>query len=156
MGLPERWIVLDEKMCMQARVYVRYAGGYAEEFVKGGLTGCGNGATQGAEDGPDKYNMFEDPFNTLWEGMPIGLWIDVSETKQFRNNGAGFVDDKKPISEEQIGLQGWYTASSQYIKFHGSEVRPKKCAHHVQKWCTSDAKNDAISGAKVMQKRCKK
>ena len=97
LGMSDRLIRLDQRMNVQGRMMVRHARGMSPKFKRGGEDACGNGAVQGGEDSPQKWNIYEDPFNTYWEGMSGGLEMRVSDYRMVTLKGVGFADDKKPI-----------------------------------------------------------
>jgi len=111
LAIPWELLVVDSKINILGRIHIRFAYGYAPVFKKAGLGSCGFGAAQGSEDGPDKYNAFEDPFNTWWEDQDMGITVKVSELKSVQLKGGGFVDDKAPISSLD-DLRRWYMGSS--------------------------------------------
>lgn len=131
MAMCQKLLIVDAKAGRTGRVHIRFAYGFAPAFQKCGFGSCGFSATQGSEDGPDKYGAFEDPLNSWWEEENMGVWIEVSEHKQIQLKGGGFVDDKAPI-----GLLSeickWYTKSSLFCLFHGAEPNPPKCSVHFK------------------------
>ena len=93
LALPTELLWLDLLVGVGGRIHVRFAYGFAPMFQRSGFGSCGFGATQGSDDGPDKYNAFEDPLNTWWEQQDMGVWVEVSEWKKVQLKGGGFVDD---------------------------------------------------------------
>jgi len=130
LAIPSKLVTVDEKLNANAEVRVRHAAGHSEMFIKGGEGSCLFSATQGSCDGPDKYDMFEDPLNTWWEKQPMGIRVAVSEQAYRWLVGAGYVDDKKPLAISPLELTRWYLKSSSYCAFHGAKIRPEKCGAH--------------------------
>ena len=91
LGMPDKLLRLDLKVSRRGRIIIRHAYGYAAPFQKGDAGSCGFGCTQGSEDGPDKYDAFEDAFNSHWQEMNMGIQVSVSEYETMLLKGGGYV-----------------------------------------------------------------
>ena len=61
----------------------------------------------------------------------MGVKVEISEMVRMQIHGAGYVDDKAPVTDGVQGLNGWYAASAAYCLFHGAVVSVPKCSAQI-------------------------